>query len=667
MSQNGQERALIRADGSVHLRHTLSLDHAAEAFLDDGEGFVFAAVQYGIEVTERSFTIARFDENGQLERSAAGVLPPPSETIDRLYPPELRLEEGAVAFDQANGDSWLVDFDGGAVLRECEQRKSLGDAEEPGWVGALVDLVHGSSRAAFVDTVSGACRRLVNIESSAGTTLFLRGRFQYLRGDVVAPVLTDEGPATSTDFPLSARETGSSYAALYQTSEDVIYVLSAPELARYDVAAREFRLIQLPSPATSFTTHGDHVVGYDQGTPLWSYDVSSEVALEFEVEAEPMTVRIRSSDDFLLVSSDERPMTWLDIRTGESRPFEVGIPADAELEAIDAAAGGLVIADGVPVAWFDLEAGSAMPVKLARSGGGARTFQRGAHAVVVLDGMPAFRVDLESGSVDEVRDNASVGGDAATEQSGPHVVVSSAGRLAALLDEDSRELLSLDDPGGVSAALSLLANERYVVGFDERHWPVFRVDTSDRTLSPFAVSTPSDLVGFGDERYVEALGDELYEQNYARSGPAAAILDDGSVAVALRDARQGRLWVVAPSDTAFRPFGRPVTGVIALDFTTREYSFQVSGDRGDCYCQPPVLRWEEGGDADVLPAGSVQLVSRAHPELVIVRPYSLNKDDPSGVCVVETKSDETLVHDLLTGTSLRLENVEGAVSFLTRP
>jgi hypothetical protein len=664
--QDERERALVRADGSVHLRHTVNVDIATEAFLEDGAELVFAAVEYGIDSGERAFEIARFDAAGELSESTSGVLPEATDLSARLYPPEFRLEDGAIAFDQANGDSWLVDFAGNLALRECARHTPLGAAEEAGWIGARVNLRYSESQAVFVDTASGACKRLSNLQSTAGATTFRHGRFQYLRADALTPVFTDEGPSTSEDFPLSPRENGNHYTTLYPLSDDVLYVLAAPELARYDLATREFRMIPLPSSAASFGTHGEHIVGYAAGLPLFTFDASSETVLEFELELEleldPYAVRLRSSDHFLLLAIDERPTTWLDLSTGESRPFEVAIPQAAELQVIELAPFGLLVADGVPFARFDLEAGSAAPVDLERSGGAARTFARDAHAVVEFDGVPAFRVDLESGSVDPVRDNAGIGGEASTELQGPHVVVSSSGRPRALLAADSRELLALADPDGVAAAATLLANERYIVGFDERNWPVFRLDTSDRTLAAFAVSGPNDLAGFTDERYVEVPGDTLYEQYYAPARPHAAILEDGSVAVALRDARQGGLWVAAPSDTVFRLIGRPVAGGIALSWSTSEYSFEIAGDRGSCYCQPPVVRWEDGADPDALGVDSVQLVSRVHPELVLVRPYVL---DPTGVCVAQPMSGETLVHDLAAGTSRSLENPTGAVDFVT--
>ena len=53
-------------------------------------------------------------------------------------------------------------------------------------------------------------------------------------------MLTDEGPSSSSNFPLSARDPNGPSVTLHAVSDDVLYVLAPPEFARYDVAAREF-------------------------------------------------------------------------------------------------------------------------------------------------------------------------------------------------------------------------------------------------------------------------------------------------------------------------------------------------------------------------------------------------------------------------------------------
>jgi hypothetical protein len=504
---------------------------------------------------------------------------------------------------------------------------------------------------------------VTNLDSRAEAASFLHGRFQHLHATSGSPLLSDEGPTSARDFPLSGREAGVEAATLHAISNDVLYVLAAPDLARYDALARELRVIELPSAATSFSLHGNHLVGDDRGLPLWSYDLVEETTIEYDLEASGATAQSRGGQDFLLVSIDERPTTWLSIATAETRSFEVMVPDEATLETIESGARALLVADGLPIAHIDLEAGRATAIELERSGNGAHTFRAGEAAFVVLDGVPAFRVEIESGMVEPVKGNVNLTSAARTDRSGPHVIVSIEGRPRALLDTEAVALVSLAglEPG--AAAVKLLANDRYIVGFDERSWPVFRIDVPKRALTSYAVTEPSDLVGFRAARYLDAPGDSLYEQHYASSLMDAEVLEDGSVAVALRDARQGRLWLVTPEDASFRPVGRPVTGVIALGWHTQQYSFQIFGERGDCYCQPPVLRWEAGADPDVLPSRSVQLVARAHSSLIIVRSDHLVEADDSGVCVIE-QTAVPLVHDLLAGTTRPLEGVDGEVSFL---
>jgi hypothetical protein len=217
----------------------------------------------------------------------------------------------------------------------------------------------------------------------------------------------------------------------------------------------------------------------------------------------------------------------------------------------------------------------------------------------------------------------------------------------------------------VPAAAALVANDRYVVGFDERDWPVFRVDTSELTLTDYAVSDTSELVSFRDPRYVEVPGDILYQEHYAPRGPNAQVLDDGSVAVVLRDARQARLWSLSPEDTAFRPLGRPFTGVIDLSWNASDHYFQVAGDPGNCYCVPPALRWEAGADSDVMPANGVQIVSRTQPSHVVVLPNHRVTSDETGACVLEPTTPFPLVHDLPSSTVRALETANGDVRFFS--
>lgn len=664
VSRKGNERTLMRADGAVHVRHTLPFDYATEAYLNSDAGLAFAAVQYGLaDVTDRSWQIARFDADGGLLDERQGVLPAPSDAHARIDAPVIRLQRNAIAFDQADGDSWLVDFDGTPRLLECEQRLSLGSSEESRWTGAWIQLRSGGSQAAFVDELGGKCRRVTNLNSRAETASFLHGRFQYLHAASGSPLLSDEGPSSTSDFPLSLRDPDVGVATLHAISNDVLYVLAAPDLARYDAVARALSIIELPSAAASFSLHGNRLVGHEQGLPLWSYDLLEEITIEYDLEASAATASSRGSQDFLLVWIDERPTTWLAIATAETRSFEVMVPESATLETIESGARALLLADGLPIAHIDLEAGRATAIDFERSDDAAQTFRDGEAAFVVLDGVPAFRVEIESGTVEPVKGAAGLASGARTDRSGPHVIVSIDGRPRALLDTEAVELVPLVglEPG--VGAVKLLTNDRYIVGFDERSWPIFRVDVPRRALTSYAVTGPSDLVGFRAARYLEAPGDALYEQHYASSLADAEVLEDGSVAVALRDARQGRLWLVSPEDSAFRPIGRPVTGVIALGWHTQQYSFQIFGERGDCYCQPPVLRWEHGADADVLLPGSVQLVARAHSSLIIVRSDYLVEADTSGVCVIE-QAPVPLVHDLLAGTTAPLEGVDGEVRFL---
>ncbi len=663
-SRKGPERALIRADGAVHLRHTLPFDYAAEAYLDADAELVFAAVQSGLSVDmkERAFQIARFDAEGGLVEATQGVLPVPSSLLGRVYAPTIRQQGGSIAFDQADGDSWRVDFDGATRLRECERHTPIGPAEESGIVGAWVELEHGAREAAFVDAPGGTCRRLTNVGGNAGTASFSQGRFQYLHAVSGSLLLSDAGPSAARDFPLWPSAAGER-ATLHAVSSGVLYVLSAPNLARYDAVARELRIVALPSAAATFSLHGDRLVGHDHGVPIWSYDLKQQTAIGYDVPAPAGTASSLSSQDFFLISVDERPTTWLSLATAEARPFEVAIPPGAALEMMQSEASAVLVANGVPIAHVDLAAGHARALELSRSGNEAETFRQGDVAFVVLDGVPAFRVDLRSGGVEEVAGGTGLAGLARTERSGSHVIVSIAGRPRALLDAESAELVPLVGADQVPAAVALVPSERYVVGFDARNWPVFRLDVATHELSSYAVTEPADLVGFRDPQYVVAPGDTLYSEHYASSSPDAEVLEDGSVAVALRDARQGRLWLVSPEDTAFRPVGRPVTDVVALNWHTQRYSLQLAGDRGDCYCQPPTLRWEAGADVDVMPTGYVQLVARAHPSLIIVRPDYLVEQDPSGVCVVE-QGALPLVHDLLAGTTRALEDVAGDVRFL---
>ncbi len=662
-ARQGSKRALVRADGAVHLRHTVPFDFASEVYLGADAELFFAAVQSGlsVDVTERRWQLAHFGANGGLLGTGEGVLPVPSDVFARVYAPAVSLQDGSIAFEQADGDTWLVDFDGTAELRECEQRTPIGSAEGGGFIGAWIEGMYGDRTAAFVDVQGGTCRRLPNVDAYSGATSFLQGRFQYVHAASGSLLLSDEGPSSISDTPLWPADAGAA-ATLHAISDDVLYVLSAPKLARYDAVAKELQLVTLPSATTWFALYGDRLVGVDQGLPRWSYDLVQQTLIQYDLDTPAGMVTSQSSGDFFLISVDDRPTTWLNMMTGEARPFEVAIPVGSTLETIAADTRELLVADGLPIAHVDLGAGRATALELPRSSGRAETFRSRDVAFVVLDGVPALRVDLESGLALEVKGAAGLSGPARCERIGEHVVVSSEGRPRAILDAESAELLPLDSADQVPAATTFSSNERYVVGFDDRLWPVFRIDVPKREVVGYAVAEPGDLAGFRDPRYLETPGDTLYEQYYASSLPDAEVLEDGSALVALRDARHGRLWLVSPEDTAFRPLGRPVTGVIGLNWYTKEYSVQIAGDRGDCYCQPPSFRWEQG-DADVVPSGSVQLVSRAHPSLVIVSSDYLVEEDTSGVCVVESAS-VPLVHDLLAGTTERLEGVDGEVRFL---
>ena len=662
VSRTGRELTLLQADGAVFLRHTLPFDDSVEAFFRDDTGLLLAAVQYdgSLGGGERAWQLARFDATGALLGSAQGVLPSGPPKVTSVYPPVVRRRGESVALEQTDGDTWVVGLDGTALLRECEQHSSLGDAEEPGWIGVHIRTKYGEFEAALVEEETGACRRVDNNGSSA--TLFLHGRFQYMHGVSGVPVLTDEGPSSSSNFPLSTRDPNGPSVTLHAVSDDVLYVLAPPEFARYDVAAREFAFIALPAAARTFGIQGDRLVGYDAGLPVVGYDLVEQTAIAYELDAPAGAARSRTSEAFVLVSSDERPVTWLELDTGETRPFELSIPEDTSVALLEVGARGLVVAGGLPIAHFDLDTGVAKAIDLPRSSENGETLHDGDSAFVVLDGVPAFRVSLEAGEVFEVEGSVDVSGEARTERVGQHLLVSDEGRPRALLTVAG--LQPLDGADQVPAAVALRSNERYIVGFDARNWPVFRLDVSSRFVESYAVSEPSDLVGFRDARYIETPGDSLYEQNYAPQIPDAQVLEDGSVAVALRDDRQGRLWLVTPEDTAFRPLGRPVTNAIGLNWSVLEHSFQISGDFGNCFCQPPVLRWESSSDPELLPEDSVQLVARAHPALVVVRDNFLIDDDPSGACVVEGRSPVPLVHDLVEGTTRSLQTVTGDVTFL---
>jgi hypothetical protein len=662
-----RERTLIRADGSIHARHTLSFDDAAEAFLEDGKGLVLAAIRHDIaDADERPWELVRIDADGNDTASASGTVAPASESAARAYPPVIRLEGDRIAFDQADADTWVVGFDGSSELLECEQRTPLGPAEEVDWIGAKLQLGINAAQFAFVNESTGACRRMPR-SAFEQTTAFVQGRFQFALDAEIGTSFEDVGPSTTPGLQRLVRVADPTALGIYVASNVVEYLTAAPSLTRYDLLSRELDEVELPptAPATAIQKHGNRLIGLAEGVPVWSFHIVQERATALNVAVPSGEVRSRVSEGFVLLSVDARPTTWVDLSNGEQHPFEIVIPEAAALEFVEAESAGLVIADGLPVAHFDVAAGTGSAIELGRSTGVAATISDGAQAFVLLDGAPAFRVNVEDGDVSEVVGDAP-DGEVTTERAGEHIIAFGAGVPRALLDRDAGELLPLTGETQVPSATKLISNSRFIVGLDERDWPVFRIDSSTRIVSAYAVAEPNDLVSLRDERYIESPGDSTYEEYYAPALSDALVLDDGSVAVALRDARQARLWSVTPDDTAFQPLGRPFSEVLDLRWTATDHFFQIGADRGDCFCVPPKLRWKEGADADVMQVGSVQVVARAHPSLIIVRQDYLIEADPSGACVVEPAAPTPLVHDLITGTTRPLNNAEGAVRFVIK-
>jgi hypothetical protein len=667
VTREARKRTLIRADGSIHARHTLSFDDTAESFLEDGEGLVLAAIRHIIaDANERPWELVRFDADGNETASASGTVAATRGSAARAYPPAARLEGERIAFDQADADTWVVGFDGASELRECEQRTPLGPAEEADWIGAKLQFENDAVQFAFFNESTRACRRMP-LSAFERTTTFLQGRFQFALDGEIGTSFEDLGPSTTPEFQPFAGATRPLALGIYVASDVVEYLAAAPFLSRYDVPSRELSEVELPvtAPATAIQKHGNRLLGLAEGVPVWSFDIVQERSTALNVAVSSGEVHSRVSEGFVLLSVDARPTTWVDLSNGEQHPFEIVIPEAAALEFVESESAGLVIADGVPVAHFDVAAGTASAIELGRSGGVAATLSDGAQAFVVLDGAPAFRVNVEDGDVSEVVGDAP-DGEVTTERAGEHIIAFGAGVPRALLDRDAGELLPLTGETQVPSATKLISNSRFIVGLDERDWPVFRIDSSTRIVSAYAVVEPNDLVSLRDERYIESPGDSTYEEYYAPALSDALVLDDGSVAVALRDARQARLWSLTPDDTAFQPLGRPFSEVLDLRWTATDHFFQIGADRGDCFCVPPKLRWKEGADADVMPVGAVQVVARAHPSLIIVRPNYLVEADPSGACIVEPAAPTPLVHDLIAGTTLALNNAEGAVRFLTK-
>lgn len=661
VAREGRRRTLLSATGEVMVRHSMSFDGATEAFFEaDGE-ITFAALQYGASDGPRAWELVRFDSEGAVVASESGTVASPSTPDARALAPTVRRDGERIAFDLADSDTWLFGFDGAPELRRCAQHKALGRAEEPGWLGVELRGALGP-RFAFVNEESGACERVFGEEA---TTTFLAGRFQTASAQEFNVSFRDRGPSGQESVPLQ----GTSHPAdleLFPVSDRVLYVLSVPHLTKYDVRAREHSTVTLPDAprATRFETLGEHVLGFAGSVPLWSFDVVSETLVALSLDAPADEAPALIGDDFLLLTSAGRPMTWVDLATGEQRPFDVPLPDDAELELAQFDTTGLVIAEGRPIAFFDLDTGSAVEIELGP--GVAATLTDVEGAIVVLDGIPAFLIGAEDGEVREVRAAAELelGGEAETRRSGDHIVVFDAGVPRALLVREGDELVALDGATDVPEAVTLISNERFVVGLDSADWPVFRIDASTRTLTAYAVTGPKGLVSLRDEQYVLAPGDEVFAEHYAPKLSDAAVLDDGSVAVVLRDARQARLWSLDPDDTAFRPIGRPFTSVVDVNFRVADHYIQVDADRGDCFCVPPTSRWEPGADSDVMPAGTVQLVSRAHPSLVLVRQDHLVESDPSGACLVEPAAPGARIHDLVAGTTRVLEDPSNAVSCL---
>jgi hypothetical protein len=543
-------------------------------------------------------------------------------------------------------------FDGSAILHQCGAREDLGPADGANWIGAML----GTSERAFVNEATGECIRV------PGDATFLHGRFQYLSPLEIGTGFSDRGPE---GFPESLRlgaMAPPSELALRIASDDVLYLMVPPKLFRYDLLTRELTTVSVPAEpgAAHMRNAGDHIVGFSGSSPLWAFDVGTEELSLIDPEAPPGEVSARVGDEFILLSIDQRPTTWISLRTGEPRAFEVAIPRDAALEFVESGPSGLVVADGMPIAHFDVTAGTAREIALELAGGRAETLADGARAIVVVDGVPAFRVELSDGELREI--SGATVPLAGTERIGSHIVTFSAGVPRALLDREGRELLDVISTTVVPKADKTIYNDRYIVGLDARDWPVFRIDTSSRVVSAYAVSEPHDLVSLRDPRYVETPGDATYEQFYGADVSDPLVLDDGSVAVVLRDARQVRLWSVNPGDTSFQPLGRPFSDVIDLRWSATDHYFQIAADRGDCFCVRPELRWDPGADADVMPVGGVQVVSRAHPSLTIVRQDHLVFADPSGACVVEP-GVRTLVHDLVAGHTLELQSARGMVRF----
>ena len=668
VTREARKRTLIRADGSIHARHTLSFDDTAESFLEDGEGLVLAAIRHVIaDANERPWELVRFDLDGNDTAGASGTVAAARESAaTRAYPPAARLEGDRVAFDQADADTWVVGFDGSSQLRECEQRSPLGPAEEADWIGVKLQPMNDAVQFAFFNESTGACRRMP-LSGFERTTTFLQGRFQFALDGEIGISFEDLGPSTAPAFQLFAGATRPEALGIYVASDVVEYLAAAPSLSRYDLRSRELGRVELPAtaPATAIEKHGNRLIGLAEGVPVWSFDIVQERSSVLNVAVPSGEVSLRASEGFGLLSVDARPTTWVDLSNGEHHPFEIVIPEAATLEFVESELAGLVIADGVPVAHFDVAAGTASAIELGRSSGVAATLDDGAQAFVVLDGVPAFRVNVEDGEVKEIVGEVPAR-EATTERAGEHIIAFGDGAPRALLDRDAAELVPLTGETQVPSASKLISNSRFIVGLDERDWPVFRIDSSTRIVSAYAVAEPNDLVSLRDERYVESPGDSTYEEYYAPALSDALVLDDGSVAVALRDARQARLWSITPDDAAFQPLGRPFSEVLDLRWTATDHFFQIGADRGDCFCVPPKLRWKEGADADVMPVGAVQVVARAHPSLVIVRPDYLVEADPSGACIVEPRAPTPLVHDLITGTTLALNNAEGAARFLIK-
>jgi hypothetical protein len=313
----------------------------------------------------------------------------------------------------------------------------------------------------------------------------------------------------------------------------------------------------------------------------------------------------------------------------------------------------------LPVAFVDLEAGVARPLELPEAV--TEIFRANGQFFLLAGGAPVARIDRATGRLDEIRGNVTLGSGASTLLVNEHAIVFDDGGPRALLDTETTELLPLETEAPVPGSTALFASERYVVGLDERDWPVFRIDTATRVVARYAVAEPSDLFSFRDARYVDSPGDELFESNYGWEDPAV-VLDDGALLVQLRNPREGRLWLVEPGDREFRAFGKPYRDY-SLAWSVREHYVRVASDgaRG-CFCTLPVLRWEGEADADLLGVGATQLVARGDPSFIVsLGSYGMDAD-ATGTCVIDSRTPP-LVHDFSRTTSRPLDAPFGTTKF----